>query len=133
MPTNRDGVHIFKDAKIMFAPGKAANAGGVAVLGLEMSQNSGRRAWSAGELQQMLKDIMDGIHRSCLTYGGQGNGYIAYVKGANLAGFKQVADAMLAFGVVSFGRSAAPRVGTECVRPCRFRWSPFYLKKYSPT
>src|SRR3546814_9883504 len=67
MPTNLDGVHVFKDAKIMFAPGKAANAGGVAVSGLEMSQNSGRRAWSEGELPQMLKDIMDGIHRSSLT------------------------------------------------------------------
>ena len=84
----------------MFAPGKAANAGGVAVSGLEMSQNSARRAWSEGELQQMLKDIMDGIHARCLTYGDQGNGYIDYVKGANIAGFKKVADAMLAFGVV---------------------------------
>ena len=100
MPTNLDGVHVFKDAKIMFAPGKAANAGGVAVSGLEMSQNSGRRSWSEGELQQMLKDIMDGIHARCLTYGDQGDGYIDYVKGANIAGFKKVADAMLAFGVV---------------------------------
>jgi len=100
MPTNLDGVHAFKHAKIMFAPGKAANAGGVAVSGLEMSQNSGRRSWSEGELQQMLKDIMDGIHSSCLTYGDQGDGYIDYVKGANIAGFKKVADAMLAFGVV---------------------------------
>ena len=100
MPTNLEGVHVFKDAKIMFAPGKAANAGGVAVSGLEMSQNSGRRSWSEGELQQMLKDIMDGIHARCLTYGDQGDGYIDYVKGANIAGFKKVADAMLAFGVV---------------------------------
>ena len=100
MPTNLDGVHVFKDAKIMFAPGKAANAGGVAVSGLEMSQNSGRRSWNEAELQQMLKDIMDGIHSSCLTYGDQGGGYVDYVKGANIAGFKKVADAMLAFGVV---------------------------------
>jgi glutamate dehydrogenase (NADP+) len=100
MPTNLEGAHHFRDAKIMFAPGKAANAGGVAVSGLEMSQNSGRRAWSEGELQQMLKDIMDGIHKSCLTYGDRGDGYIDYVKGANIAGFKKVADAMLAFGVV---------------------------------
>jgi glutamate dehydrogenase (NADP+) len=100
MPTNLEGVHVFKDAKIMFAPGKAANAGGVAVSGLEMSQNSGRRSWSEAELQQMLKDIMDGIHKSCLTYGDRGGGYIDYVKGANIAGFKKVADAMLAFGVV---------------------------------
>lgn len=100
MPTNLEGVHVFKDAKIMFAPGKAANAGGVAVSGLEMSQNSERRSWKESELQQMLKDIMDGIHKSCLTYGDQGGGYIDYVKGANIAGFKKVADAMLAFGVV---------------------------------
>jgi glutamate dehydrogenase (NADP+) len=100
MPTDLAGVHIFKDAQILFAPGKAANAGGVAVSGLEMSQNSERRAWKEEELQQMLKDIMDGIHKSCLAYGSQGNGYIDYVKGANIAGFKKVADAMLAFGVV---------------------------------
>ena len=100
MPTNLDGVHVFKDARIMFAPGKAANAGGVAVSGLEMSQNSERRAWKEEELQQMLRDIMDGIHDRCLTYGEQGEGYVDYVKGANIAGFKKVADAMLAFGVV---------------------------------
>lgn len=100
MPTNLEGVHVFKDAKIMFAPGKAANAGGVAVSGLEMSQNSGRRSWNEAELQQMLKEIMDGIHKSCLTYGDRGDGYIDYVRGANIAGFKKVADAMLAFGVV---------------------------------
>jgi glutamate dehydrogenase (NADP+) len=100
MPTNLEGVHVFKAAKILFAPGKAANAGGVAVSGLEMSQNSGRRSWSEPELQQMLKDIMAGIHKSCQAYGDQGGGYIDYVKGANIAGFKKVADAMLAFGVV---------------------------------
>jgi glutamate dehydrogenase (NADP+) len=100
MPTNLDGVHHFKAAKIMFAPGKAANAGGVAVSGLEMSQNSERRSWKEAELQQMLKDIMDGIHTQCLKHGDQGGGYIDYVKGANIAGFKKVADAMLAFGVV---------------------------------
>lgn len=100
MPTNLEGVHVFKAAKLLFAPGKASNAGGVAVSGLEMSQNSGRRAWGEAELQQMLKDIMAGIHASCLTYGDQGGGYVDYVKGANVAGFKKVADAMLAFGVV---------------------------------
>jgi glutamate dehydrogenase (NADP+) len=100
MPTDLDGVHVFKAAKILYAPGKASNAGGVAVSGLEMSQNSGRRAWSEAELQQLLKDIMAGIHKSCETYGNQGGGYIDYVKGANIAGFKKVADAMLAFGVV---------------------------------
>ncbi|SNS88836.1 NADP-specific glutamate dehydrogenase [Sphingopyxis indica] len=100
MPTDLDGVHVFKHAKILYAPGKAANAGGVAVSGLEMSQNSERRSWSESELQQMLKDIMAGIHERCLTYGEQGGGYVDYVKGANIAGFKKVADAMLAFGVV---------------------------------
>lgn len=100
MPTDLDGVHAFKDARILYAPGKASNAGGVAVSGLEMSQNSERRAWKEDELQQMLKDIMSGIHDSCIRYGDQGGGYIDYVKGANIAGFKKVADAMLAFGVV---------------------------------
>ncbi|WWB73766.1 NADP-specific glutamate dehydrogenase [Novosphingobium sp. ZN18A2] len=100
MPTDLEGVHVFKNNKIMYAPGKAANAGGVAVSGLEMSQNSERRAWKEAELDQMLKDIMSGIHANCLTYGQQGGGYIDYVKGANIAGFKKVADAMLAFGVV---------------------------------
>ena len=100
MPTDLDGVHVFKAAKILYAPGKASNAGGVAVSGLEMSQNSERRAWKESELQQMLKDIMSGIHGTCKRYGDQGGGYIDYVKGANIAGFKKVADAMLAFGVV---------------------------------
>jgi glutamate dehydrogenase (NADP+) len=100
MPTDLDGVHVFKAARILYAPGKASNAGGVAVSGLEMSQNSGRRAWKEEELQQMLKDIMRDIHKSCQVFGEQGGGYIDYVKGANIAGFKKVADAMLAFGVV---------------------------------
>jgi len=100
MPTDLAGVHVFRDAKLLYAPGKAANAGGVAVSGLEMSQNSERRSWKEDELQQMLKDIMSGIHNSCETYGRQGDGYIDYVKGANIGGFKKVADAMLAFGVV---------------------------------
>ncbi|MDE8651650.1 NADP-specific glutamate dehydrogenase [Novosphingobium album (ex Liu et al. 2023)] len=100
MPTDLDGVHVFKAARLLYAPGKAANAGGVAVSGLEMSQNSERRAWKEEELQQMLKDIMAGIHERCMTYGRQDGGYCDYVKGANIAGFKKVADAMLAFGVV---------------------------------
>ncbi len=99
MPTTLEGVHAFKDARILFAPGKAANAGGVAVSGLEMSQNSERRSWKVEELQGMLHDIMDGIHGRCLEYG-ERDGYVDYVKGANIAGFKKVADAMLAFGVV---------------------------------
>ncbi|MEJ2407738.1 MAG: NADP-specific glutamate dehydrogenase [Novosphingobium sp.] len=100
MPSDLEAVHTFRDAKIMFAPGKAANAGGVAVSGLEMSQNSTRRAWNEAELQEMLRNIMKGIHERCLTYGDRGGGYVDYVKGANIAGFKKVADAMLAFGVV---------------------------------
>ncbi|WP_068879366.1 NADP-specific glutamate dehydrogenase [Phenylobacterium sp. CCH12-B4] len=101
MPTNLEGVHVFKDAQILYAPGKAANAGGVAVSGLEMSQNSARISWKEEELQRLLVDIMAGIHASCLEYGGRPGSKIPdYVKGANIAGFKKVADAMLAFGVV---------------------------------
>lgn len=100
MPTHLDAVHVFKAAKILFAPGKAANAGGVAVSGLEMSQNSSRISWKEEELQRQLVDIMDGIHARCLEYGQMGGGYCDYVRGANIAGFKKVADAMLAFGVV---------------------------------
>ena len=99
MPTDLEGVHVFKDAKLLYAPGKASNAGGVAVSGLEMSQNSARISWKEDQLQQLLKDIMLGIHESCREYGQSGD-YIDYVKGANIAGFKKVADAMLAFGVV---------------------------------
>jgi glutamate dehydrogenase (NADP+) len=100
MPTDLEGVHVFKDAKLLYAPGKASNAGGVAVSGLEMSQNSARISWKEDQLQQLLKDIMDGIHERCIEYGDRGGGYVDYVKGANIAGFKKVADAMLAFGVV---------------------------------
>jgi len=100
MPTDLAGVHVFKDARILYAPGKAANAGGVAVSGLEMSQNSERRSWKEAELQQLLLDIMEGIHASCLTYGRVSDDYVDYVKGANIGGFKKVADAMLAYGVV---------------------------------
>src|SRR3954466_4924635 len=99
MPTDLEGAHVFKAARLLYAPGKAANAGGVAVSGLEMSQNSARISWKEAELQQLLKDIMLGIHESCREYGQRGD-YIDYVKGANIAGFKKVADAMLAFGVV---------------------------------
>jgi glutamate dehydrogenase (NADP+) len=100
MPTTLEGVHVFHDAKIMYGPGKAANAGGVAVSGLEMSQNSERISWNHGRLGEMLTDLMEGIHGKCVEYGDQGDGYVDYVKGANIAGFKKVADAMLAFGVV---------------------------------
>jgi len=100
MPTDLDGVHAFKAAKILYAPGKASNAGGVAVSGLEMSQNSARMSWKEEDLQTMLKDIMRGIHERCLEYGRDRDGHVDYVRGANIAGFKKVADAMLAFGVV---------------------------------
>jgi len=100
MPTDLEGVHVFKDARILFAPGKAANAGGVAVSGLEMSQNSARISWKEDQLQQLLRDIMDGIHERAVTYGRISDDYVDYVKGANIAGFKKVADAMLAFGVL---------------------------------
>ena len=101
MPTDLDGVHVFKDAKILFAPGKAANAGGVAISGLEMSQNSARVSWKEDELQKLLVDIMKGIHDRCVEYGGTaGSEHIDYVRGANIAGFVKVADAMLAYGVV---------------------------------
>ena len=99
MPTDLEGVHVFKDAKILFAPGKAANAGGVAVSGLEMSQNSLRMSWTSEELHTRLVDIMKAIHDRCLEYGGTPDGHIDYVRGANIAGFKKVADAMLAYGV----------------------------------
>jgi glutamate dehydrogenase (NADP+) len=101
MPTDLDGVHVFKQAQILYAPGKAANAGGVAVSGLEMSQNSARISWKEADLQQHLLDIMSGIHARCVEYGGRKDSkVIDYVRGANIAGFKKVADAMLAFGVV---------------------------------
>jgi glutamate dehydrogenase (NADP+) len=100
MPTDLDGVHAFRTARILYAPGKAANAGGVAVSGLEMSQNSERRPWKEEQLQQLLLDIMEGIHARCVEYGRVSDDYVDYVKGANIAGFKKVADAMLAYGVV---------------------------------
>ncbi|MEM8919379.1 MAG: NADP-specific glutamate dehydrogenase [Pseudomonadota bacterium] len=100
MPTTLEGVHVFHDAKIMYGPGKAANAGGVAVSGLEMSQNAERISWNHERLGEMLTELMEGIHDKCVEYGDQGDGYVDYVKGANIAGFKKVADAMLAYGVV---------------------------------
>lgn len=100
MPCTADAVHAFHDAKILFAPGKASNAGGVATSGLEMSQNSLRISWTREEVDERLKDIMGDIHDSCIEYGMEENGYCNYVKGANIAGFVKVADAMLAQGVI---------------------------------
>ena len=100
MPCTADAVHAFHEAKILFAPGKASNAGGVATSGLEMSQNSLRISWTREEVDDRLKDIMEDIHDSCIEYGKEDDGYCNYVKGANIAGFVKVADAMLAQGVI---------------------------------
>jgi glutamate dehydrogenase (NADP+) len=99
MPTDPDAVKIFRDNKILHAPGKASNAGGVAVSGLEMSQNSMRLSWSSEEVDRRLQGIMQAIHEQCVTYGMDGN-YCNYFKGANIAGFKKVADTMLDQGLV---------------------------------
>ena len=100
MPSTPEAIKIFQDAKILYAPGKAANAGGVAVSGLEMSQNSERLHWTREEVDQKLKDIMFDIHSNCVKYGTEGDGYVNYVKGANVAGFLKVAKAMMAQGIV---------------------------------
>jgi glutamate dehydrogenase (NADP+) len=88
------------DNKILFSPGKASNAGGVATSGLEMTQNSIRLNWTSEEVDARLKEIMIGIHKACRDYGKDEDGYVNYVKGANIAGFVKVAEAMLAQGVV---------------------------------
>ena len=100
MPSTPDAIHIFQKANILFAPGKASNAGGVATSGLEMSQNSLRLSWSRKEVDDRLKDIMEDIHDSCVKYGTKEDGSVDYITGANIAGFVKVADAMLAQGVV---------------------------------
>jgi glutamate dehydrogenase (NADP+) len=100
MPCTPEAVEVFHKAKILFSPGKASNAGGVAVSGLEMSQNSMRYNWSAEEVDQKLHTIMKDIHEACKKYGTSDDGYIDYVKGANIAGFVKVADAMLDQGLV---------------------------------
>ena len=100
MPSTPEAVTVFQKAKILFAPGKASNAGGVATSGLEMSQNSLRLSWTSEEVDERLKSIMLNIHASCVKYGSDSTGYVDYVKGANIAGFVKVADAMLAQGVV---------------------------------
>ncbi|GAA4280467.1 NADP-specific glutamate dehydrogenase [Gaetbulibacter aestuarii] len=100
MPSTKDAMHTFQKAKILFAPGKASNAGGVATSGLEMTQNSLRYRWTREEVDNKLKEIMSDIHKSCIEYGKDEDGYIDYVRGANIAGFVKVADAMLAQGIV---------------------------------
>jgi glutamate dehydrogenase/leucine dehydrogenase len=100
MPTTPEGVDVYLDAKILYGPGKAANAGGVAVSGLEMTQNAGCMRRSRKEVDRQLRKIMESIHANCVRYGGNGNGFVNYVQGANVAGFVKVADAMLRQGIV---------------------------------
>ena len=100
MPSTPEAIKAFQDAKILYSPGKASNAGGVSVSGLEMSQNSERLSWTAKEVDDYLKRIMNDIHENCVKYGTQPDGYINYVKGANVAGFMKVAKAMMAQGIV---------------------------------
>jgi glutamate dehydrogenase (NADP+) len=100
MPSRQGAIDAFQTARILFAPSKAANAGGVAVSGLEMTQNSMRLSWSRDELNRRLRDVMTGIHDRCERYGRESDDYVNYLKGANIAGFIKVADAMLAYGVM---------------------------------
>ncbi len=100
MPTTPEAIKVFQDAKILYSPGKAANAGGVSVSGLEMSQNSERLSWTSEEVDNYLHKIMNDIHANCVKYGTEADGYINYVKGANVAGFMKVANAMMAQGIV---------------------------------
>ncbi|MBQ3576141.1 MAG: glutamate dehydrogenase, partial [Coprobacter sp.] len=100
MPSTPDAIAEFLNAKILYAPGKAANAGGVSVSGLEMTQNSIKLSWSREEVDAKLQSIMKDIHSQCTLYGKQEDGYINYVKGANVAGFMKVAKAMMAQGVL---------------------------------
>jgi glutamate dehydrogenase (NADP+) len=99
MPTEPEAIEMFLEKGVLFGPGKAANAGGVAVSGLEMSQNSMRLNWSREEVDAKLKDIMKNIHSQCVKYGKSGDS-VNYVKGANIAGFIKIADSMLDQGVV---------------------------------
>ena len=100
MPTTPEAISVFHKAKILFSPGKASNAGGVATSGLEMSQNSLRLSWTSEEVDSKLHGIMNDIHAACVKYGKDGDGYVDYVRGANIAGFVKIAEAMLAQGVV---------------------------------
>lgn len=100
MPCTPEAITVFQNAKVMFAPGKAVNAGGVATSGLEMTQNSMKLSWSAEEVDQRLHQIMKDIHNQCVKHGTQADGYINYVKGANVAGFLKVASAMLDCGII---------------------------------
>jgi len=100
MPCTPEAIEVFHENKILFSPGKASNAGGVATSGLEMSQNSLRLSWTSQEVNEKLHTIMNDIHAACVKYGKDGDGYVDYVRGANIAGFVKIADAMLSQGVV---------------------------------
>ena len=100
MPSTPGAVHRFIDARILYAPGKAANAGGVATSGLEMAQNSQKLSWTAEEVDAKLQGIMADIHAKCVQYGRVDDSFVNYVRGANIAGFIKVADAMMAQGVL---------------------------------
>ena len=100
MPSTPEAVDVFLKNKILYAPGKAANAGGVSVSGLEMTQNSMKISWSKEEVDEKLKTIMADIHTACVKYGTAPDGYVNYVKGANIAGFMKVAKAMMAQGII---------------------------------
>jgi glutamate dehydrogenase (NADP+) len=100
MPSTLEAVKVFEESRVLYAPGKASNAGGVATSGLEMSQNAMRLSWPREEVDARLKTIMTGIHQACLNYGRRADGSVSYVDGANVAGFVKVADAMLAQGVI---------------------------------
>jgi glutamate dehydrogenase (NADP+) len=100
MPCTPEAIEVIQGAKLLYGPGKAANAGGVATSGLEMSQNSMKLSWSAAEVDEKLHSIMCNIHEACVKYGKDADGHVDYVKGANIAGFLKVANAMLDQGVI---------------------------------
>ena len=100
MPNTPEAIEVYLKNKILYGPGKAANAGGVAVSGLEMSQNSLRLTWTREEVDTRLQTIMQDIHKTCATYGTEKDGFVNYLNGANIGGFVKVANAMLAQGIV---------------------------------
>ncbi len=100
MPTTPEAIHVLQNARLMHGPSKAANAGGVGVSGLEMSQNSLRLQWTQAEVDVRLREIIKRIHDQCVEYGTEADGHVDYFRGANIAGFLKVADAMLAYGVM---------------------------------
>ena len=100
MPSTTNAVHHFVDKKILYGPGKAANAGGVAISGIEMSQNSTRIPLTREKVDNLLKEIMERIHTTCVQYGSEKDGFINYVDGSNIGGFVRVADSMIDQGIV---------------------------------